>query len=550
MLWKKETNRNDPIYVDIFALNGGLASLGIVPHHARCEDTDTTFNKNDAVSLQKRNEGNEHFKQGKLLHAIEFYGESLCYAENGSKNISLAYANRSTCFLKLKRYEECLTDIEMAKQAGYPADLMPKLERRKEECLKGIGEGEKSMQFESKLSFEPDKYFPCLANVLEIDVDDDGDLAIFAKEDIDVGQIVAVEKMFMGYIYSWHGLACNICLKTNANLMPCMKCNVAMFCSEECQAHQLHKFECGLKACKCDLTNNNIMRVVRSFLLIVDSFESADELMTFVEQAISSDRNQMPSNLSDAKSQYEAFLKLPIGSQSSLPKDVLCIIFEAHKLLFSIPKIHSMFTAEKHRRFLMHLMSHHYQILDLNSIVHSLKLCSDDQDEETSNGNGHDSVKWASSQIGMVSRYVKNSCAPNVHETTSNGNTVIVTVRPIKKGQQLSNALLLQLLTQSKKERKQVLWRERKMKCKCVRCKGLIASTVQREIILADPDFQFISSDWSDDSSEGFDVAIQARFEKCKSLLRRYGQFPWCEEFGEIVELFIRLICIQQQQKS
>ncbi|XP_055297300.1 uncharacterized protein LOC129565939 [Sitodiplosis mosellana] len=222
MLWRKETNKNDAMYVDIFALNDRQANFSGVPCHVGCAETDTNFDKCDALSLQKRNGGNEYFKKGQWTRAIEMYGESLCYAENGSKNISLAYANRSACFLKMKRYEQCLVDIGLAKEVGYPAELMSKLDQRKEECLKTEGgQHSSSTKFESKLSFEPDEQFPCMANVVKISVDDEGDPVIVAKEDIDVGQIVAEEKMFMGYIYSWHGLACNICLKRIANDMQC-----------------------------------------------------------------------------------------------------------------------------------------------------------------------------------------------------------------------------------------------------------------------------------------------------------------------------------------
>lgn len=548
MLWKKESKKNDSMYIDIFALNGGEANLIGCLRHVRCEETNTTtFNKSDALSLQKRNMGNECFKRGKWISAIETYGESLCYAENGSKNISLAYANRSTCFLKMKLYDECLVDIDLAKAAGYPANLMPKLDRRKKECLKGMDEGAQPIKFEPKLSFEPDTHFPSMANVLKFGADDNGDLVVFAKEDIDVGQIIMVEKTFMGYVYSWHGIKCNICLKMQTNLVPCKKCTVAMFCSGECQGSSIHGYECGVKACKCDVTNNTIMRIVRSFLLAIDMFSSADELMRFVEKTNASDRNQIPATLSVPKSKYEAFLKLPIGSNSNVPKDLSCIIYEVYRLILGISKFQAMFKSEKHRRFLMHLIYQHYQIVDLNSVIEVLKSCSEDEDDnETCDEGSHMDVKWASSETGLMSRYFKHSCAPNVYVTTSHGSMINVTVRPIKKGQQLTRTILLQLLTQSKKKRKQVLWRERKMKCKCVRCNGFTASNLQRDKILDDPDFQYLNEDWPEGPNQ-FDAAVQARVEKCKCLLRKYGQFPWCVELGEIVEIYIHLILVQQQ---
>lgn len=86
-----------------------------------------------------------------------------------------------------------------------------------------------------------------MANVLKIKREFNGNFSVFAKEDIDVGQTVLVEKAFFTYLHNRFGVKCNICLKGNCNLMPCKRCNVAMFCSDECQGNCLHAYECGLK---------------------------------------------------------------------------------------------------------------------------------------------------------------------------------------------------------------------------------------------------------------------------------------------------------------
>lgn len=65
---------------------------------------------------------------------MQMYNSSLRYAEKGSKNVSLAYANILVLFFKLMRYHERLFDIDLAKEAGYPEKLMPKLDQRREHC--------------------------------------------------------------------------------------------------------------------------------------------------------------------------------------------------------------------------------------------------------------------------------------------------------------------------------------------------------------------------------------------------------------------------------
>lgn len=89
----------------------------------------------DAIAEQKRIEGNKKFIEGAWAAAFDLYNESLYFANPGSVHISLAYANRAWCFYKLKRYDQCLDDIELAKEAGCPHDLMEKFEACKTYCL-------------------------------------------------------------------------------------------------------------------------------------------------------------------------------------------------------------------------------------------------------------------------------------------------------------------------------------------------------------------------------------------------------------------------------
>lgn len=285
MLWSKESNKNGAMYVDMFALRG----KGIMKFYAnaRSKKENTTCNKSDATSLEKRTGGNEQFKKQNWEFAMGMYNESLSYAEQGSANISLAYANRSACFLHMKKYKECLVDIELARKTGYPTHLMPKLDQREAECMKLIeSDGKKSDDMALKLSFDPDEQFPCMANVLKIDRDADGKLSLFANEDIDVGQTIVVEKAFTKYLYSKFGLRCSVCLKSNTNLIPCNKCTIAMFCSDECRNSTLHEDECGLKFSDKTQINGIVMNEVRIMLMVIRMFPNIDDLIKFVEQAV------------------------------------------------------------------------------------------------------------------------------------------------------------------------------------------------------------------------------------------------------------------------
>lgn len=64
------------------------------------------------------------------MKAIECYNKAICFAETGSEELSLAFANRSAIYFGLHLYDACLKNIKIAKEAGYPKRLMRKLDER------------------------------------------------------------------------------------------------------------------------------------------------------------------------------------------------------------------------------------------------------------------------------------------------------------------------------------------------------------------------------------------------------------------------------------
>lgn len=524
LFWKKESKRPN-LYVKMFPVGRiGLLGLDRMFESRRADIHPSKFRKNDAISLQRRDEGNVLFGRNKWTAAMEKYSESLCHAVNGSENIAKAYANRSSCFLKLEFYEEALKDIDLAKEAGYPAHLMPKLDEREEKCLLGMERGSRSYERESKLCFEPDEKFPCMTNVLKIERDINGAYSVVAKEDIHVGQTVVVEENSIKYVHQRFGLRCNICLKSCMNLIPCRRCPIAMFCSVECQNHFLHRYECGMGFDKDDFVNGNTMHVVRSLFKAIQLFSSADELMSFVEQAIEND--EMPASMLDGRSEYWAFLKLRMDIMP--PNEFYHFALAAYcifRAISEVPMVNAMFEAEKHCRFLMHLVFRHALIKHYNS---SNFFAQRDPSKE---------VESVYSHFGVMSRYFSHSCYPNALKLCNDaGNSVYVIVRPVEKGQTVSISWI-SMLDLPNKDRHQQL----RMACKCERCQGTCASQKQRQQVKESDLFRMIISSKlylnrrSPQVAEYFAGEVYGR---CVSLLEKYGHIDWCEEIQEILTLF------------
>lgn len=137
MLWKKETDRKDAMYVDLLAspsidrLYEDYQRVNNIKKNLYPYD----FQKSASKATKYRLKGNDMFAEKKWVNATEFYNKSMCFAEYGSEQMALAYANRSSCFFNMKMYTKCLIDIENAKQNKYPPEKMGKLDERISMCM-------------------------------------------------------------------------------------------------------------------------------------------------------------------------------------------------------------------------------------------------------------------------------------------------------------------------------------------------------------------------------------------------------------------------------
>ena len=64
---------------------------------------------------------------------------SLVTTEEGKKDAALALANRSAVWIKMKKYSECLDDLEAAQLFGYPTNILYKVVDRQAKCLVALG---------------------------------------------------------------------------------------------------------------------------------------------------------------------------------------------------------------------------------------------------------------------------------------------------------------------------------------------------------------------------------------------------------------------------
>lgn len=525
MLWAKESKNHDALYVDILnVVDKSDFHLNAINEYI-FGSRRSAPKKSETIALLKRNEGNKFFATRDWESAMEMYNECLCYAEPGSKQISLAYANRSACFLHMKHYNECLVDIELAKASGYPSNMMSKIYQRKEECLKYIEE-DAEQKVGPKLSYAPHKNIPFMADILQIDRDINGEYSIVATEDIDIGQTVAFEKSFSKYLYTRHGWKCNICLARNTNLIACTKCTGAMFCRDKCTNHFLHEYECGNKFHFDYGYNGLLMKDIRSVLQAIEMFSNVDDLMKFVEDVIKSNIKKLPEKLTDFASQYETFLKLRLN-KTFITND----FFEAttsymYKFLLDIPKINMKFHSKKHRRFLMHLLVQHVEISNSNARNLSVAMP----------GGLHSKSFY--SYIGLMHRYFTSSCTPNLVNFDYDADMMYITCRLVKKGDKLCMSPHWPLDYDKKLRAQMLLEFYNGMVCDCERCIGPAIYPSQKVVreMQRDRDYQYVKMNYSQFNTRmDRDAGI---IEKCTAFLKKYGDMPWCQEISDVVNAY------------
>lgn len=197
--------------------------------------------KSNERAEKTRNDGNRLFVQKSYFDALLHYNESLCYAEPGSEAIGLAFANRSAVYYEMKLFDKSLHNIELARLHGYPQKNIQILDKRAEKCLQQIETGGAVKQDDDpfdfiKLSNEINAKLPFVSQSLELRRSEKFGRYIVTNRDLQVGDIVAIEKPHFQIIKTdsrYDGCdgmnkyqRCAFCLKSNLlDLIPCVTCS-------------------------------------------------------------------------------------------------------------------------------------------------------------------------------------------------------------------------------------------------------------------------------------------------------------------------------------
>lgn len=463
--------------------------------------------KNTQSAIEYREIGDKEFMRQNWQDAREWYNRSICHARSGTVHMPIGYAKRAQCFFNLGMYKMCWIDLMLAEKSGLPKHMILQLEKHKQTCRMMINQSAPNFEMEPILNFEANPLFPEMANVLQINFNEMYGRHIIAKEAIGVGQIVLVEKGFVSTSTQYYEKCC-ICLTGDINLVPCPKCNNAMLC-KRCVGRKFHKVECELQSINNFNDSACLVKVVRSILSVIAIFSNVEDLMVFVEAATSIDYPTIPDPIPDLKSKYRAFLQLV--TKPMLKIELIPTVSELHKTFLSHEITSRYFGTMRHRRFLAHLIMHHIEVIS--------KFGTKTYD------NGENGCIEITAPIAS---YLNHSCAPNAAKFLLDSSMIVVTMRPIAKGEQLFVSYCD--VRKSDKERKNILLSKHHFQCMCERCQPIYSSEAQPiqylDQIHADMTENFVKENFTHLASNNQGIRKELA-QRLLEVLHVFGRMPW-----------------------
>uniref|UniRef100_A0A182TAJ5 MYND-type domain-containing protein n=1 Tax=Anopheles maculatus TaxID=74869 RepID=A0A182TAJ5_9DIPT len=359
--------------------------------------------KSNSKAQCLRDAGNRCFyltQQNQLAKALTLYNESIAYAEKGSEDRALAYANRASVCLQFRRYEDCLVNVRLARESNYPSRHAEKLNKREEIAKNGLAKkntndgtvapdedcatrNDRKKAVETlKLSYSAHANVPQVAECLQLRHDTTFGRHVVTNRALKAGDVVMIEKPFLSVLDSnLHYIRCAYCHDERAfTLIPCEGCTTAMYCSEQClsNAHQqFHRYECGALR---DLSQNGCETLrslgLRATAVAITTFgHDLDALKTHLEGLDESKVNAftMDWNTATQKDIYNTVHVLSTNQENRNRKFLARDIFQCtimHQLMLERTELGAICQADsKKARLIFDLILRHRMICHANLLA-------------------------------------------------------------------------------------------------------------------------------------------------------------------------------------
>ncbi|KAF7411682.1 hypothetical protein HZH66_000578 [Vespula vulgaris] len=484
--------------------------------------------KNLVDSIKFREEGNKLFLTNplngyKCIKVLELYTKSIAYANPSSKELALAYANRSAVLLKIHKYELCIQDIERALSLNYPDELKVKLYVRKVECLVSIGESSikedyetalhwlekmslndpNRKKFQSKLRYlhgqskkglksnkekqQPKNQLnlkvkshnievPCASDAVAIEYNDTYGRHIVATRDISPGEVIAVEKPYSfllrpDNIYTH----CSYCLEVSLASIPCDHCVYALYCSEKCKLEdwkKYHDIECPVFSILFEISDYIKVDLFSARIAIqaIREFKSLENLRKQIKEVDEWDDPRTKGFSSDKKLHSDKYISiycLTTNTEKRSAIDLFRRSVDACIILYLLATRTAIF-GDKLEDELSALVKNKDVTLIGGLILRHQQLIPSNV-HSFSEEYVLDSKERGVVAMAFYSLF-NHSCNPNVLRFSRSREMIMCAAYPIEKGEQLLDNYGQHYAIMGKSKRQEGLLKQYYFECNCIAC--------------------------------------------------------------------------------
>lgn len=503
--------------------------------------------KSNKIAESRRAKGNQFYSNKQFLDALEFYNQSLCFAESGSEHVGLAYANRSAVFYELGLFDQCLNNIKLAKSNKYPEKNLDKLNNREKLCHERIKNDEqKDVPVGAeylKLTLEPSSKLPFIADCLELKSSETFGRYITTKTALKPGDVVCIEEPFSKQLLpNQRYKYCATCLSDNfLDLFSCDSCTSTMFCSEDCAKlgnEKFHKYECEVVD-RLNTVATKIIRIaVRTFFeaLHVCSGD-VQELKSLIEENRTSSRTLF--DLDNPMDRRNALLAIDALASNESERNIVDLFQRSgvvaiiSDLFLEHTTLKNLLSSGEDQNFFNCFIFKQTQIAACN--YHGIYNGVNKKDDLELN------PQYGSGSFPFCS-LINHSCAPNVVRVISDCKNYVVINRPIPAGGQLFDNYGYHHCLEDFDQRQSSLLKQYMFECSCEACTKRYP--LFNDLPLRDGGFdKFISDDVKKLSALDVTHAkkkIGAYFDYISKLDKHYP----CWEISTVQECLLRCFTI------
>jgi hypothetical protein len=404
-------------------------------------------NKSDIASKIYRDEGNRFFKHSLTFQALINYNKALNFAKS-QVNVALAYGNRSAAYFSVKKYKECLENIRLAREHGFPSEKIAKLNEREQKCKLESEASSVAWNF-FKLSHPANEKVPWIVDCVEMKRTEKYGRGIYAKSDLKAGDIICIEDLLINIATGDDAnyKHCAICFKTAMlNHLPCLNTASVMFCSSGCRDEFNTRVE---------FSNREFDKVALILSKMQSAFGGAGQLEAFMRTNKVGEKSLFDFNFSDP-------------SRSGFMRDIFtCFLSSAQSLSAA-----SYLFNDRYGFFERQILCTILGVLDNNVTVYGhFNYAQFSEPRREHIGSGFFRLPQDYDGICYSTFYslLNHSCMPNVKHTTVDNKAVVYVKKPVKAGEQLFVSYAGEFFERSLVERLLVLER-RMVVCDCRAC--------------------------------------------------------------------------------